>query len=124
MSSFHINFLNTFRNIKFKITMNLFSSYVYAVILVLVPLMLLFWNRFKNQKKRRLVGYVKEIRTHPVKSAKPVICDSIEVTKLGVKHDRLVVNFTITFCMFCLKVDLLIFELFYIVRKNLIIVVL
>ena len=57
---------------------------------VLIILMTItFWllKRSKSVKKQ-IVGYVSEIRTHPVKSAKPLHFNEIEVNHLGIQHDR------------------------------------
>ena len=59
---------------------------------VLIILMTItFWlvKRSKSVKKQ-IVGYVSEIRTHPVKSAKPLHFNEIEVSPLGIQHDRYV----------------------------------
>jgi uncharacterized protein YcbX len=41
-----------------------------------------------RREKKRLVGYVSGLRTHPVKSCRAVKVDNIEVNKLGILHDR------------------------------------
>lgn len=41
-----------------------------------------------KRKKRRIVGYVSSLRTHPVKSCRPVHLEKTDVTSLGLKHDR------------------------------------
>ena len=64
----------------------LIFDHVYAIF-VLLGLFIIYWSKYQTQKKK-LVGFVKEIRTHPVKSAKPVQVKSIEVTKIGLKYDR------------------------------------
>ena len=57
--------------------------------LLVILLTITFWMWRRSQScKKQLVGYVSEIRTHPVKSAKPLHYDEIEVTPLGLEHDR------------------------------------
>ena len=58
-----------------------------CVLIFLMTIMLWLWKRSTSRQKK-LVGYVSEIRTHPVKSAKPLHYDEIEVGPLGIKHDR------------------------------------
>ena len=66
---------------EFKITP---LSYVLIILITIT-----FWMLRRSQScKKQLVGYVSEIRIHPVKSAKPLHYDRIEVTPLGLKHDR------------------------------------
>ena len=63
-----------------------------CVLVLLMTIMFWLWKSSESRKKK-LVGYVSEIRTHPVKSAKPLHHDEIEVSPLGVKHDRYVIIF-------------------------------
>lgn len=62
-----------------------------CVLILLFTIMFWLWKSSESRKKK-LVGYVSEIRTHPVKSAKPLHHNEIEVGPLGVKHDRYVGN--------------------------------
>lgn len=41
-----------------------------------------------KKTKRRFVGYVSGLRTHPVKSCQPVTLEKAVVTKLGLEYDR------------------------------------
>ena len=41
-----------------------------------------------KREKKRLVGYVSELRTHPIKSCRAIKLEEVEVNQLGVAHDR------------------------------------
>ena len=69
-----------------------------CVLILSMTIMFWLWNRSESRKKK-LVGYVSEIRIHPVKSAKPLHHDEIEVSPLGVKHDRYCFQLLNVFCI-------------------------
>ena len=69
---------------------NLLPTEIYGVIFCLF-LVWFVWQKYAKQSSastKKIVAYVKEIRTHPVKSAKPFHQEEIDVTHLGLKHDR------------------------------------
>ena len=68
------------------------AIFLLAVVVAVVVAFLLF-----NQKKYEIVGYVSSIRTHPLKSAKPIKLQHATVTNLGIEFDRSLFVFA-TFC--------------------------
>ncbi|XP_066913937.1 mitochondrial amidoxime reducing component 2-like [Clytia hemisphaerica] len=59
------------------------------ICLILIPLVYIIWRKITSSPpRRRVVGYVKEIRTHPVKSCKPYHVKEIEVSSFGLEFDR------------------------------------
>jgi len=73
---------------------NLFPPAVYGLVLSLACIYFIWklcYGNFGQQKVR--VAYVTEIRTHPVKSAKPLLMKKIEMTDIGMKFDRFVYHF-------------------------------
>ena len=64
------------------------NQYSYILVL-LVPFVYFIWRKITSfSPRRQIVGYVEEIRTHPVKSCKPYHVKEIEVNSLGLKFDR------------------------------------
>ena len=64
------------------------NQYSY-IFLLLLPFVYFIWRKITSLSSRKqIVGYVKEIRTHPVKSCKPYHVKEIEVNSLGLKFDR------------------------------------
>lgn len=69
---------------------NLLPTHYYVFIL-LVIFGVFVWPLLFNEhdkKKKKLVGRVTQLRTYPVKSAKSFPTDKVDVTHLGLKHDR------------------------------------
>eukprot|EP00111_Clytia_hemisphaerica_P007756 TCONS_00022532-protein len=59
------------------------------ICLILIPLVYIIWRKITSSPpRRRVIGYVKEIRTHPVKSCKPYHVKEIEVSSFGLEFDR------------------------------------
>lgn len=83
---------------------NLLPPAFYGLLLLVVAIHFI-WKRYfgsSSQQKKR-VAYVKEIRTHPVKSAGPLLMDKIEMTDIGMKFDRFVWGVFFSFRKKCVK---------------------